>query len=119
MNNTYNKCTWKTIITSKLNAITISGGFGEVNRLAYAFSATIINLSIKGYTKIWPSHVIYTNSGIMSTRYDMYSYHHNDEYHAGRLEYEVFDSLNLNELLSAYLNTDDIRNNKLEQLINK
>lgn len=106
--------------TSKLNAITISGGFGEVNRLAYAFSVTIVNLSMKGYThKIWPSDVIYTNSGVMSTRHDMYSYHHDNEYYTGRLEYEVFDSLDLNTLLSDYLNTDDIRNNKLEQLINK
>lgn len=55
----------------------------------------------------------------MATKHDMYSYHHNNEYHSGRLEYEVFDSLDLNALLSGYLNTDDIRNNKLEQLINK
>lgn len=47
--------------STKLNAITMSGGFGEVNKLAYAFSATIISLSMKGYTdKIWPSNVIYT-----------------------------------------------------------
>jgi hypothetical protein len=49
----------------------------------------------------------------------MYSYHINEpeqRYTEDRLDYEVFESLNLNKILANYLTKADIRDSKLEDL---
>jgi hypothetical protein len=49
----------------------------------------------------------------------MYSYHVNEpeqSYIEWRLDYEVFESLNLNKILAKYLTKADIRDSKLEDL---
>ena len=69
--------------------------------------------------KLWNSDVVYTESGIKETRFDMYSYHVNEpeqSYIEWRLDYEVFESLNLNKILANYLTKADIRDSKLEDL---
>ena len=65
------------------------------------------------------SDCIYSDAGIRETISDMYSYHFNEpekRYDESRLDYEVFDSLNLTKILSKYLNKSDIRDSKLEDL---
>ena len=102
---------------SKLNACTMSGGFGEVNRLAYYYSVVV--MAYTGNGQIWESDLIYSNAGIRPTRFDMYSYHINEpeqRYTEDRLDYEVFESLNLNKILAKYLTKADIRDSKLEDL---
>ena len=104
--------------SSKLNACTMSsGGMGEINRLAYSYSVVVIEYSSRG--KLWESDLIYSDAGINPTRFDMYSYHINEpeqRYTEDRLDYEVFESLNLNKILVKYLTKADIRNSKLEDL---
>ena len=103
---------------SKLNACTMSsGGMGEINRLAYSYSVVVIEYSSRG--KLWESDLIYSDAGIKPTRFDMYSYHVNEpeqSYIEWRLDYEVFESLNLNKILANYLTKADIRDSKLEDL---
>lgn len=103
--------------SSSLNACTMSGGFGQINRLAYSYSVNIIKGNAKG--KLWESDLYYTESGIKSTQFDMYSYHVNEpkkRYNEDSLDFEVFDSLNLNNIFNEYLSTSDKRDNKLEDL---
>ena len=104
---------------SKLNAYNMSAGLGQINRLAYSYSATI--LIIVGTTnKLWNSDVVYTESGIKETRFDMYSYHVNEpeqKYLKDRLPYEVYDSLDFTKILSKYLNTSFIRNSKIDDIL--
>jgi hypothetical protein len=50
----------------------------------------------------------------------MYSYHVNEpkqEYQEWRLDYEVFDRLDFNKIFSLYLTTSDIRDNKIDTLL--
>ena len=104
--------------TSKLNACTMSGGFGQINRLAYSYSVTVINSTSRG--KIWESDLVYSDVGIRSTNFDMYSYHFNEpeqRYDEGRLDYEVFDSLNLTKILSKYLPKSDIRDSVIDDIL--
>jgi hypothetical protein len=105
--------------SSKLNAYNMSAGMGEVNRLAYAYSVNI--LIIVGRTnKLWSNDVVYTESGIKETRFDMYSYHVNEpeqKYLKDRLPYEVYDSLDFTKILSKYLNTSFIRNSKIDEIL--
>ena len=105
--------------SSKLNAYNMSVGMGQINRLAYAYSATI--LIIVGTTnKLWSNDVVYTESGIKETRFDMYSYHVNEpeqKYLKDRLPYEVYDSLDFTKILSQYLNTSFIRNSKIDEIL--
>ena len=104
---------------SKLNAYNMSAGLGQINRLAYSYSATI--LIIVGTTnKLWNNDVVYTESGIKETRFDMYSYHVNEpeqKYLKDRLPYEVYDSLDFTKILSKYLNTSFIRNSKIDDIL--
>ena len=102
---------------STLNACTMSGGFGKINRLAYSFSINVIKWNTKA--KIWESDLYFTKSGISATRFDMYSYHisgDKKEYTEDRLDWEVFENLNLNKIFSEYLTISDKRDNKLEEL---
>jgi hypothetical protein len=49
----------------------------------------------------------------------MYSYHFNEpeqRYDESRLDYEVFESLNLTKIFSKYLTKADMRDSKLEDL---
>lgn len=104
--------------TSKLNACTMSGGFGQINRLAYSYSVTVINSNSRG--KIWESDLVYSDVGIRATNFDMYSYHFNEpeqRYDEGRLDYEVFDSLNLTKILSKYLPKSDIRDSVIDDIL--
>jgi hypothetical protein len=41
---------------SKLNACTMSAGFGEVNRLAYSYSVVVMTYT--GHSKVWESDLI-------------------------------------------------------------
>ena len=104
--------------SSKLNACTISsGGMREINRLAYSYSVVVMEYTGKG--KVWESDLIYSDAGINPTRFDMYSYHINEpeqRYTEDGLDYEVFESLNLNKILANYLTKADIRDSKLEDL---
>jgi hypothetical protein len=103
--------------TSKLNACTMSGGFGQINRLAYSYSVVVMNNPGRG--KVWQSDLIHSSSGIRETRFDMYSYHFNEpeqRYDESRLDYEVFESLNLTKIFSKYLTKADMRDSKLEDL---
>lgn len=103
---------------SKLNARTMSsGGVGEINRLAYSYSVVVMEYSSHG--QLWESNLIYSDAGIRPTQFDMYSYHVNEpvqEYTEWRLEWEVFESLNLTKILANYLTKADIRASKLEDL---
>lgn len=102
---------------STLNAYTISGGFGQINRLAFQWSATIVE--VDGGSSLWESNMIWTDSGIRATRFDMYSYHVNQpekEYTEDRLHWEVWQSLDLENLLSSYLQLSDLRDAKLDKL---
>ena len=105
--------------SSNLNAYNMSSGLGQISKLAYAYSATI--LMIVGRTnKLWNSDVVYTESGIKETRFDMYSYHVNEpeqKYLKDRLPYEVYDSLDFTKILSQYLNTSFIRNSKIDDIL--
>jgi hypothetical protein len=103
------------------NKSTMSGGFGNVNRLAYQWSATIIKAnSWANSSNILESDVVWSDSGIRPTNFDMYSYHtsHGDNisYKDDRLDYEIWESLNLNSILSKYLAKSDIRDYKLKDL---
>ena len=105
--------------TSNLNAYNMTSGLGHINKLAYAYSATI--LIIVGTTnKLWNNDVVYTESGIKETRFDMYSYHVNEpkqRYLEDRLPYEVYDSLDFTKILSKYLSTSFIRNSKIDEIL--
>jgi len=105
--------------SSNLNAYNMSSGLGQISKLAYAYSATI--LMIVGRTnKLWNSDVVYTESGIKETRFDMYSYHVNEPkqiYLEDRLSYEVYDSLDFTKILSKYLNMSFIRNSKIDDIL--
>ena len=104
--------------SSKLNACTMSGGFGQVNRLAYSYSVVIMTYT--GHGKVWESDCIYTDAGIRSTQFDMYSYHFNEpeqRYDESRLGYEVFDSLNLHKILSKYLPKAVVRDSVIDDIL--
>jgi len=105
--------------TSNLNAYNMTSGLGQINKLAYAYSATI--LIIVGTTnKLWNNDVVYTESGIKETRFDMYSYHVNEpkqRYLEDRLPYEVYDNLDFTNILSKYLSTSFIRNSKIDEIL--
>lgn len=105
--------------TSKLNACTMSGGFGQINRLAYSYFVTVINIgTIRG--KMWESDLVYSDVGIRATNFDMYSYHFNEpeqRYDESRLDYEVFDSLNLTKILSKYLPKSDVRDSVIDDIL--
>ena len=103
--------------SSKLNAYRAYGGFGSISRLSYTWSAHIITYKEGG--EMWETDLIWSDSGIRSTRFDMYSYHVNEPeqvYLQDRLDYEVWESLDLNKILVKYLTLSDIRNNKIEEL---
>ena len=103
--------------TSTLNAHTMSGGFGQINRLAFQWSATIIEVG-NSYS-LWERNQVWSDSGIRPTTFDMYSYHINhpkQEYLESRLEWEVWESLDLENILSDYLQKSDIRDSKLDKL---
>jgi len=103
---------------SKLNACTMSGGFGEVNRLAYSYSVVVMTYT--GHGKVWESDMIYSYAGIRATQFDMYSYHVNSpeqKYTESRLDYEVFDSLNLTKILAKYLTKSDIRDSIIDDIL--
>lgn len=102
--------------TSKLNSHLMSGGSNSVYRLAYHYSVSVV----KSYgQELYDSDVIWSSSGIKATEFDMYSYHVNQpeqKYTEDRLDWEVFNSLNLNKIFSKWLSKSDIRDNKLEDL---
>ena len=103
---------------SKLNACTMSGGFGEINRLAYSYSVVVMTYTGRG--KVWESDLIYSNAGIRSTQFDMYSYHFNEPeqvYDESRLTYELFDSLNLHKIFSNYLPKADVRDSVISDIL--
>ena len=103
---------------SKLNACTMSGGFGEVNRLAYYYSVVV--MAYTGNSQIWESDLIYSNAGIRSTQFSMYSYHFNEPeqmYDESRLTYELFDSLNLHKIFSNYLPKADVRDSVISDIL--
>ena len=103
---------------SKLNACTMSGGFGEINRLAYSYSVVVMTYTGRG--KVWESDLIYSNAGIRSTQFSMYSYHFNEPeqmYDESRLTYELFDSLNLHKIFSNYLPKADVRDSVISDIL--
>lgn len=103
---------------SKLNACTMSGGFGQINRLAYYYSVVVMKYT--GHGKVWESDMIYSDAGIRATQFDMYSYHVNSpeqKYTEYRLDYEVFDSLNLTKILSKYLTKSDMRDSIIDDIL--
>lgn len=101
---------------SPLNAYNMStGGFG-VNHLAYSY---LVNVVILGTHMLWESDLIYTESGMKMTQFDMYSYHLNEpkqHYIEGRLDWEVWQSLDLVKIFSKYLPKEEIRDNTLTRL---
>lgn len=101
---------------SKLNAYNMStGGFG-VNHLAYSY---LVNVVSWGTHKLWESDLIYSESGMKMTRSDMYSYHVNEpekKYIEERLDWEVWQSLDLVKIFSKYLPQDEVRDNTLMRL---
>ncbi len=105
---------------SKLNARTMSGGgMREIGRLAYSYSVVVMTSLIDTRGQVWESDLIYSDAGIRPTQFDMYSYHVNEpvqEYTEWRLEWEVFEALNLTKILANYLTKADIRESKLEDL---
>jgi len=104
---------------SNLNACIISGGFNQVNRLAYSYSVVVIKTP--NY-QVWESDLVYSEAGIKSTRFDMYSYHvtigDEHKYTEDRLDYEVYDSLNLTKILSKYLPLSDVRDSIINDILN-
>jgi hypothetical protein len=103
---------------SKLNACTMSGGFGQINRLAYSYSVVVMTYT--GHGKVWESDMIYSDAGIRATQFDMYSYHVNSpeqKYTESRLDYEVFDSLNLTKILAKYLTKSDMRDSVIDDIL--
>jgi len=103
---------------SKLNACTMSGGFGEVNKLAYSYS--VIVMTYTGHGKVWESDLIYSNAGIRATKFNMYSYHFNEPekiYDESRLSYEVFNSLNLTKILAKYLTKAHVRDSMIDDIL--
>ena len=103
---------------SKLNACTMSGGFGQINRLAYSYSVVVMKHT--GHGKVWESDMIYSYAGIRATQFDMYSYHVNSpeqKYTESRLDYEVFDSLNLTKILAKYLTKSDMRDSVIDDIL--
>ena len=103
--------------SSNLNAYRAYAGFGNISRLSYTWSAHIITYKEGG--EMWETDLIWSDAGIRSTRFDMYSYHVNEPeqvYLQDRLDYEVWESLDLNKILAKYLTLSDIRNNKIEEL---
>ena len=103
---------------SKLNACTMSGGFGEVNRLAYSYSVVVMEYT--GHSKVWESDLIYSYAGIKATQFSMYSYHFNEPeqvYDETRLVYEVYDSLNLYKILSKYLPKAIVRDSVIDNIL--
>jgi hypothetical protein len=104
--------------SSKLNAYYISGGFKQVNRLAYSYSVNVILCN--GNWTLYENDLVYSEAGIKSTKFDMYSYHRNEPeqiYLEDRLDYEVWDSLNFYEILKTYLPVSDIRDNRIDKLL--
>lgn len=101
---------------SPLNAYNMStGGFG-VNHLAYSY---LVNVVSWGTHKLWESDLIYTESGMKMTQFDMYSYHQNkpkQHYIEERLDWEVWQSLDLVKIFAKYLPQDEIRDNTLTRL---
>lgn len=105
--------------SSKLNACTMSGGFSQVYRLAYSYSVVVMTHTGRG--KVWESDCIYTDAGIRATQFDMYSYHVNEpeqRYDESRLDYEVFESLNLHKILSKYLPKAIVRDSVIDNILN-
>ena len=102
--------------SSELNAYNMStGGFG-VNHLAYSY---LVNVVSWGTHKLWESDLIWTESGMKMTNFDMYSYHLNEpeqHYTEERLDWEVWQSLDLVKIFSKYLPQDEIRDNTLTRL---
>jgi hypothetical protein len=103
---------------SKLNACTMSGGFGQVNRLAFSYS--VVAMTYTGRSKVFESDLIYSDAGIRATNFDMYSYHFNEPeqvYDDERLAYEVFDSLNLYKIFARYLPKADVRDSVIDDIL--
>jgi len=104
---------------SKLNACNMDGGFGRINRLGYSYSVVVI-YNAGSTSNLWKSDLIYSDAGIKSTRFDMYSYHVNEpekSYTEDRLDYEVFESLNLTKILSKYLTKSHIRDSIIDDIL--
>ena len=104
------------IDTSPLNAYNMSSGGFSVNHLAYSY---LVNVVSWGTHKLWESDLIYTESGMKMTQFDMYSYHLNEpeqHYTEERLDWEVWESLDLVKIFSKYLPQDEIRDNTLTRL---
>jgi hypothetical protein len=105
--------------TSELNAYYISpGGFGNINRLAYHWSASIFEIPYS--SSYFDSYLVWSKNGIKSTNFDMYSYHVNlgskSKYVEDNLCFEVYESIDLHEILQDYLYKSDIRDSKLNGL---
>ena len=99
---------------SGLNAYRSFAGFREISRLLYSASAMIVKSSesdtLSEYDVVW------SGCELKSTQFDMYSYHIDGKYHEDQLDWEIFNSLDLNSILKDYLYKSDIRNSKLEDL---
>jgi hypothetical protein len=95
----------------------MSVGFPEINHLAYQWSATIL---LKKSYRLYNTDVVWSDSGISTTKFDMYSYHSgfgdSISYQEERLDWEVWKSLDLNKILSKWLTKSDIRDSKLGDL---
>lgn len=105
--------------SSELNAYYMSGGFNQINRLAYSYSVNVILCD--GNWTLYENDLVYSKSGIKSTRSDMYSYHVNEPeqmYLEDSLDYEIWQSLDLVEILKAYLTQAEIRDNKIDKILN-
>jgi len=101
---------------STLNAYHMpGGGLTSVNRLAYAWSASIIEEP--SGSKLYESALAHSESGISETRFDMYSYHVTEggqhRYESYRLEYEAFEKLDLYAILGRYLDPASRRDSAL------
>jgi len=74
-------------------------GMRDSNGLVYAYSVTIIEKL--GEHQLWDSMIVHTESGVKTTRFDMYSYHFNNpfRYISDRLPFEVMQNIQLDEIL--------------------
>jgi len=74
-------------------------GMCAVNGLMYAYSVTIIEKLSKH--QLFEDMVVYTESGVKTTKYNMYSYHNNDpfRYNTYGLFGEVLESIDLDIIL--------------------
>lgn len=92
-----------------------TGGFGT-NHLMYAYSVNIVEF---GGGSLYESSLVYSESGIRATNFNMYSYHTNEpvqEYREAMLEYEAMGKVDLTKALAKYLAKADLRDAALKNL---